>query len=503
MRWPTLLVGLAALCAVVGVGQVGAQSTLGAPTITSVTATTNTLTVSWSAPSETGGATITAYDVRHILSSAMDKTVDTKWTLKEGAWTTGGGSLTYELQNLPDGVGYDVQVRAVAGGDGPWATSTGATNDHGGATATATALSPGSSLPSRLDPATDVDVFSITLAADGDLWVYATGELDTVGELLDSGGELLKSNDDGTLLDSPLGFGIRREVDRGTYYVRVSSFNERSAGAYTIHARTVGDPRDDLSVQFATIITPGSVTPGRIGPTGGQDGDTDVFRLHVPTTADIWITAVGTNDIFGGDLDTVGELLFTTGTAALTNDDGGLEGNFNGFAFRARLTGPSNWFIRVTTRSGFDVGPYTLHVRTSAQPGTTTATAAPLTLRVPETGQITSSSDRDYFRLTLAEDTYVYIYALNLAGTRLPLTPTVLDDQGATVSIAVIPNAVYTRHEEPEVGFWIWGHLDAGTYYIRISGARGRYLLDSGVSYYGPVLERCTGLTTPQSDPWY
>ena len=212
---------------------------------------------------------------------------------------------------------------------------------------------------------------------------------------------------------------------------------------------------------------------------------------------------MGTNDIFGGDLDTVGELLFTTGTAALTNDDSGLEGNFNGFAFRARLTGPSNWFIRVTTSSRFDVGPYTLHVRTSAQPGSTTATAAPLTLRIPETGEITSSSDRDYFRLTLAEDTYVYIYALNLVGTRLPLTPTVLDDQGATVSIAVIPNALYTAHGEPEVGFWIWGHLDAGTYHIRISGGRGKYLLDSGVSYYGPVLERCTGLTTPQSDPWY
>ena len=503
MRWPTLLVGLAALYVVVGAGQVGAQSTLGAPTITSVTATTNTLTVSWSAPSETGGATITAYDVRYILSSATGKTVDANWTLKEDRWTTGGGSLTYELRNLPDGVGYDVEVRAVAGDDGPWATSTGATNDHGGARATATALSPGSSLPGRLDPATDVDVFSITLAADGDLWVYATGELDTVGELLDSNGELLKRNDDGTLLDSPLGFGIRREVGSGTYYVRVSSFNERSAGAYTIHARTVGDPRDDLSVQFATLITTGSVTPGRIGPTGGENGDTDVFRLYVPTTADIWITAVGTNDIFGGDLDTVGELLFTTGTAALTNDDSGLEGNFNGFAFRARLTGPSNWFIRVTTSSRFDVGPYTLHVRTSAQPGTTTATAAPLTLRVPETGQITSSSDRDYFRLTLAEDTYVYIYALNLVGTRLPLTPTVLDDQGATVSIAVIPNALYTAHGEPEVGFWIWGHLDAGTYHIRISGGRGKYLLDSGVSYYGPVLERCTGLTTPQSDPWY
>ena len=176
--------------------------------------------------------------------------------------------------------------------------------------------------------------------------------------------------------------------------------------------------------------------------------------------------------------------LTATGAAALTNDDRGLEGNFNGFAFRARLTGPSNWFIRVTTSSRFDVGPYTLHVRTSTQPGTTTATAAPLTLRVPETGEITSSSDRDYFRLTLAEDTYVYIYALNLVGTRLPLTPTVLDDQGATVSIAVIPNALYTAHGEPEVGFWIWGHLDAGTYHIRISGARGRYLLDSGVSYY-------------------
>ena len=243
MRWPHAARGFGRPLRGAGGGAGGRAEHARAPTITSLTATTNTLTVSWSAPSETGGATITAYDVHYILSSATDKTVDANWTLKEDRWTTGGGSLTYELRNLPDGVGYDVEVRAVANGDGPWsAPLTGATNDHGGTRATATALSPGSSLPSRLDPATDVDVFSITLQAAGDLWVYATGELDTVGELLDSDGELLKSNDDGTLLDSPLGFGIRREVDRGTYYVRVSSFNERSAGAYTIHARTVGDP---------------------------------------------------------------------------------------------------------------------------------------------------------------------------------------------------------------------------------------------------------------------
>ena len=168
MKWPALLAVLAALFIVVGAGPVRAQSAPGAPTAAVSSPTTNTLTVSWSAPSD-GGSAITAYDLHYILTSAMDK-ADPNWTLEVGVWKAGDGSLQYDLKDLADGTGYDVEVRAVnAIGDGEWSdTATGTTTDYGGTIATATGLSLGSSLPGSLDPASDKDVFRIVLSSDAE-----------------------------------------------------------------------------------------------------------------------------------------------------------------------------------------------------------------------------------------------------------------------------------------------------------------------------------------------
>ncbi len=86
------------------------------------------ITFSWTAPSDNGGAPITAYDLRHIETGAADKS-DANWTVKEDVWTTGSGPLQYSLTGLTGGTQYDVQVRAVnAAGESEWsATVTGTT----------------------------------------------------------------------------------------------------------------------------------------------------------------------------------------------------------------------------------------------------------------------------------------------------------------------------------------------------------------------------------------
>ena len=79
-------------------------------------------TVTWSAPDSDGGAAVTAYDVRHILTSA-DETDDDNWTVVEDAWAS--GALTHTLTGLTAGSEYDVQVRAVnAHGAGAWSATT-------------------------------------------------------------------------------------------------------------------------------------------------------------------------------------------------------------------------------------------------------------------------------------------------------------------------------------------------------------------------------------------
>ena len=76
--------------------------------------------LSWSAPSDHGGAPVTAYDLRHIETGAADKS-DANWTVMEDVWTTGAGPLQYSLTGLTGSTEYDLQVRAVnAAGESEW-----------------------------------------------------------------------------------------------------------------------------------------------------------------------------------------------------------------------------------------------------------------------------------------------------------------------------------------------------------------------------------------------
>ena len=90
----------------------------GAPVISVITPGRGSLSISWTAPRETGGANITSYDLRYIESSAPDK-ADANWFLVDDAWT--GGLRSYTITRLTGGTQYDVQVRAVnVVGEGLW-----------------------------------------------------------------------------------------------------------------------------------------------------------------------------------------------------------------------------------------------------------------------------------------------------------------------------------------------------------------------------------------------
>ena len=494
MRWLSLLVGCAALSVLMAAGQAGAQA-LEAPAFDEVKAGTNSLDITWIAPAEDGGVEIVAYDLRYIRNDAPDK-ADANWTVEE-VWTTGGMELEYELKELPDGTKYDLQLRADNGTDGPWTdTREAATRDHSDSGSRATLLDLGSFVPGSIDPADDEDYFRIVLSSETDLWVYASGSDDTVGEVQRSNGTVLASNDEGYLLDGRLNFSIRAELPAGTYYVRVTSFGARDTAAYTIHAQVATDPGDTKDT--ATAVSPDSMTPGRISPEGGADGDKDYFKLELNSAADIWVMAVG-------DIDTVGELLDADENLLVEDDDSEFLDNEKGFMLRRQLA-MGTYYIKVIGYRSTSTGPYTLFVRTATEPGNSLTTARPMALRIPETGRISSASDEDYLSLTLEEDTYIYGYALTF-GDPLPLTPTIFDSSNTEVDgLYVIPHEDWADKGLPEASFSVWGKLNAGTYRIKIapsSGDTGRYLFQVLVSTYGRTEERCTGLTTPQSDPWY
>ncbi|MCY4493169.1 MAG: S8 family serine peptidase, partial [Acidimicrobiaceae bacterium] len=96
-----------------------------APMLSSVTPGPASLAVAWQAPSESGATALTGYELRHISSTATDKTDDTRWDVV--AVPGGAVTLAHTLSFTTAAGSRDIQVRAVnSAGAGPWsATVTG------------------------------------------------------------------------------------------------------------------------------------------------------------------------------------------------------------------------------------------------------------------------------------------------------------------------------------------------------------------------------------------
>ena len=106
---------------------------------------------------------------------------------------TGPGFPSLELANA-----LAAQDGVVVSSPNWWREVRAQTDDHGDFPGTATPLPLGSSKAGRIDPGDERDVFKLDLSrasGDTDVWIYTTGDLNTVGELSGSSGEMLASND--------------------------------------------------------------------------------------------------------------------------------------------------------------------------------------------------------------------------------------------------------------------------------------------------------------------
>ncbi len=217
-----------------------------APAISSVTPGVGSLTVSWRAP--VGGAGgITAYDLRHILTSA-DETVNANWTVVDNAWTTGGGLLRYALTGLTGGAQYDVQVRAVnSAGDGAWsATATGTPSLPAGASATRS-FSPAVAAPGG--------TVTVTIALEN------TGRAARVTEMIPSGFTYSGSSLPAIYVDtSDMAAPVFRLIEPGpsfTYDV-IAPMTE---GDYTFSGTLRDSTLTDRAVIGDTVVTVSSGDP--------------------------------------------------------------------------------------------------------------------------------------------------------------------------------------------------------------------------------------------------
>ena len=386
---------------------------------------------------------------------------------------------------MTNGTEYDVQVRAVDENDvdGAWSATTSATPaDHGNTRAAATSVTAGARVWGAIDPADDEDYFSFSVSRTADYWIYSLGDLDTVGELLDSGGMSIDISDRGGMLPKPDNFFLWRRLQSGTYYIKVTGYGSTDE-PYILRIREF---RDTTSRSNAATLNLNGSASATIDP----EDDDDYFKLELSETTEVAIRASGFPD-------TVGELQRSNGTEIASNDDGFLSGGWTNFLIRESLNA-GVYYVKVSSFASSSDGPYTVYATAITEPGSAIADAQPLTLGGTAGGIIDPAGDEDYFSLTLEETTYVIIGG---AGEVVNIIGDLTDEN----DLAAPVDSVHFNHL-----FFFQGRLDAGTYYLKVTGKdateTGRYTVRAIVeSSYTYFVNRCSNIPTSSSinDPLY
>ena len=434
-----------------------AAAAAAAPAITSVRAEEEALTVAWSAPASPP-ATVTAYGVRHIRSDAADKTTDANWTVVSAA-TDSASVRTYTITGLTNDVGYDVQVRAVtAMGDGVWsATATGLPADFPNGLAQAPLIPLNTPIHGHLTGAGDRDWFRLNISTATELVAYTTGDADPRGYLRNSDDSTSVRNDDSDHDDATLNFKIIRAVAAGTWYLEVRDAS-RIGGDYVLRV-------ESRTESTATSDAPTLSLSGAYEAALDSTSDDDYFKLVIGSSTDVILRS-------SGPVNTKGTLLQSDGTTSIASNQEGylVEGSFdhkgnNNFLIRRTLAA-GTYYLKVEDRSN-STGRYTVHASAASSPGTSRSAAAALTLDVAGAGSISSDTDADFFSFTLTEPRTVGVTAAGSpAGSGNLLINGELQAAGGT---KLRDYARYRAHRE--VGFRDIHRLDAGTYYIKVTGS--------------------------------
>ena len=453
------------------------------PAITSVITGDGALTVVWTAPAVAATTAIDAYDLRHIETS-KDETADANWTVVEKFWTS--GSLHGVLPGLVNGTGYDVQMRAASDTDGAWSsTSTGTPAEHGNSTGAATTITLGTPLGGAIDPGADEDYFKLALSPATTILIRTSGDLDTVGELLDSGGSQLDMNDDGDLPESPANFLMWRAARAGTYYVKVSS-SEEATGEYILDVRAIVDTS---SRSNAISVDPDSSTLALV-----EDlNDTDFYRLALLEDSDILVRTSGAIPV------TVLELVDNSGGSIVHTDYGYLPPIDRHAVVRSNLAA-GTYFIKVTGPRHGEPGPYTLHVNAVAEPGGTMADATHLSLHRAEGGRIDPATDADYFRIIADEEMSILVRGVS---ETVDIDGALLDSSGDAIQANFYEESFHRAH-----AFTVRATLEAGTYFIKVTRSGGAdtgpySILMINDSQLEDLLNKCSGLNATFNDPLF
>ena len=319
-----------------------------------------------------------------------------------------------------------------------------APDDHGNSIATATPVAIGATVQGVLT-AWDEDYFEIPVPTDGfRLGVFTEGDTDTHGTLFDRNGVSLSSDNDS---GEAFNFHIVQALDAGTYYLSISRFFG-DPGDYSLVVEEAA-PDHGNSIATATPVAIGATVQGVL-----TEGDEDYFEIPVPT--DGFRLSVFTE----GDTDTYGTLFDRNGVSLSSDNDSGEAFNFH--IVQALDAGTYYLSISGFSFSGFfagDTGDYSLVVEEAAPDhGNSIATATPVAIGATVQGVLTEG-DEDYFEIPVPTDGFrLSVFTEGDTDTY----GTLFDRNGVSLSSDNDSGEAFNFH--------IVQALDAGTYYLSISG---------------------------------
>ena len=122
---------------------------------------------------------------------------------------------------------------------------------HGNDRDSATPVTSGTPVAGNINPDTDEDYFSIVIPGAGTLRATSTGDTDTIGTIYDSTGAQLAANDDD---GEGMNFDVSAQItSAGTYYVRVSSF-QNNTGIYGLTVTFMPDDRQEEDIPYVQTV---------------------------------------------------------------------------------------------------------------------------------------------------------------------------------------------------------------------------------------------------------
>ena len=335
-------------------------------------------------------------------------------------------------ETLEPGI-YYVAVLGFGASVGPYRLHLEAVTDQSNNPLTGLNLDLDSSELGFINHRNDEDYFRLTLNDTADVWIYAVGPTDTVGELLDQPNSRVAYNDDSELSDGRYSFFMAKNLRAGTYYLKVSGF-AGTPGPYRVYARSA--PESGSTITTARTLEMGTPRVDFIDP----PNDVDLFELVLDEAAEVIIYTAG-------ELDTTGEILTSDGTTLTplaADDDGGTELNFS---IRQDLE-PGTYYVRVGSYES-ETGPYALFAEPIGQ----------LSLGGSAQGIIDEGYDEEYFKLVLDSPAGMWIYGLGSLDT----VGTLYDSNFNVISFND-DSLVRDRYR----AFHLRENLAAGTYYINV-----------------------------------